>query len=138
MLSNTLNTNEIKNAAGTEVEFSRLSTVGRKTEYSQISETPSLPHRLSVSHQETGSGINLRRRSLIRIDKTSISGVDTQTPVTTSAYIVLDAPVGGLSTNAEMAAVIAELTSFVATLGTNTFLYDGTGTGAAALLQGGL
>lgn len=138
MLSNTLNTNEIKNAGGTEVEFSRISTVGRKTEFAQISETPSLPHRLTVSHVESGSGINLRRRSLIRIDKTSISTVDSETPVTTSAYIVLDAPVGALTTTAEMAASIAELTSFVATLGTSTFLYDGTGNGAAALLQGGL
>jgi hypothetical protein len=37
-----------------------------------------------------------------------------------------------------MKAVIAEMTSFIATLGTNTLLYDGTGNGAAALLAGSL
>ena len=138
MLSNTLNTNEVKDNAGTEVEFSRLSVSDRSTVFSQITETPSLPHRLSISHAESGSGITKRRRSLVRIDKTSISGVDSSTPVTTSAYVVLDAPVGALTSSTEMAKVLAELTSFVATSATSTFVYDGTGNGAAALLNGGL
>jgi len=138
MLSNTLNTNEVKNAAGTEVEFTRIRSDGRSTVFAQIAESPSLQHRLSISHEETGSGIKARRRSKHRIDKTSISSVDSVTPVTTSFYCVLDAPIGALSSNAEMKTVIAELTSFLATLGTNTFLYDGTGTGAAALLDGSI
>jgi len=139
MLSNTLNTNEIKNSAGTEVEFSRLSVSERKTEFSQIAETPSLPHRLNIAHQETGVGIKLRRRSLVRFDKTVMSGVDATVPVTVSAYMVLDAPVGALTANTEMTNVVAELLSFCATTGAGTtVLFDGSGNGAAAALNGGL
>lgn len=140
MLANTLNTNEIKNSAGTEVEFSRLSSgPGRETVFKQITELPYTPNRLSVKHQETGSGMNLRRRSLVRFDKTIISAVDSVTPVTISAYAVLDSPVGALTTNAEPAHVMAQLMSFLASLGASTtILYDGTGNGAATLLNGDL
>jgi len=139
MLSNTLNTNEVKDSAGAEVEFSRLSTSDRKTEFGKISETPSLPHRINIAHQETGSGMKKRRRSVIRVDKTTISGVDSQTPLTTSAYMVLDYPVGASSTNAEAANVLAELMSFCATTGAaTTVLFNCTGNGADALLNGGL
>jgi hypothetical protein len=139
MLSNTLNTNEIKNSAGTEVEFSRLSTSERSTVFAQIAETPSSPHRLTISHQESGTGLKKRRRSVVRFDKTSVSGVDSSTPITTSAYMVLDFPVGGSTTSAEAANVLAELMSFCASLGASTtILYDGTGNGAASLLAGGL
>jgi len=139
MLPNTLNTNEIKGSAGTEIEFSRLSTSQRETTFAAIAETPSLPHRLSIKHTEVGSGMKLRRRSLVRFDKTVISGVDSVTPVTVSAYIVLDAPVGAMSSIAEATNVVAELMSFVASLGaTTTILYDGTGNGAVVLLTGGL
>lgn len=138
-LANTLNTNEVKNSAGTEVEFSRLSSVDRQTVYAQINETPSLPHRLSIKHTENGNGMKARRRSLLRIDKTSISGVDSITPITTSAYVVLDHPVGASNSNAEAANVLAELMSFLASTGaTTTILFDGTGNGATALLQGSL
>jgi len=138
MLSNTLNTNEVKNASAAEVEFSRLLTEGRKTEFSVITETPSLPHRLSIEHQEIGTGMKMRRRSKVRFDKTVISGVDAVTPITISGYIVLDVPVGAMSTITEATNVLAELGSFVHTAGTSTHLYDGTGTGASALLSGGL
>ena len=139
MLSNTLNTNEIKNAAATEVEFSRISQGDRNTEYAQITESPSLPHRLKVSHLEAGAGVKRRRRSVVRFDKTVISTVDDVTPVTVSAYCVLDAPVGALETNAEMANVLAELLSFCATTGAGTtVLFDCTGNGAKTLLEGGL
>ena len=140
MLSNTLNTNEIKNAAGTEQEFQRLTTgPGRETVFALITETPSLPHRLTVKHQESGSGITKRRRSLCRFDKTVISTVDNITPVTVSAYAVLDAPVGALAANTEMTNVQANLMSFMASLGaTTTILFDNTGNGASTLLNGGL
>jgi hypothetical protein len=140
MLSNTLNTNEVKNAAGTEVEFSRLSQGdGRKTVFAQIAETPNAPYRLSVSHQETGSGITLRRRSLVRFDKTVASTVDTAKMVNIAAYAVLDAPVGALIANTEMTNVTANLMSFLASLGASTtILYDCTGNGAATLLSGQL
>jgi len=136
-LANTLNTNEVKNAAGTEVEFSRLSTTERATEYAQITELPNAPHRLKISHQESGSGYNLRRRSVVRLDKT-VTGVSLQ-PRVVSAYLVLDAPVGDLAATTEMTNVVAEVLSFCASLGASTtILYDCTGNGAAALISGGL
>lgn len=139
MLSNTLNTNEIKNSAGTEVEFQRLSSSERSTEFAQIGESPALPHRLRVSHTETGSGVTKRRRSLVRFDKTVMSTVDTTLPVTVSAYVVLDIPVGALTALTEPTHVNAELMSFMASLGASTtILYDGTGNGSAAALAGGL
>lgn len=138
MLSNTLSSNEVKNASGTEVEFSRISISERATEFAQIAETPAYQHRLKISHQESGSGLNKRRRSLIRVDKTVLSSVDSETPVTVSAYVVLDTPIGALTANTEPSNVVAEIGSFVHTLATNTHLYDGTGNGAAALLAGGL
>jgi len=139
MLSNTLNTNEIKNAAGTEVEFSRLSTSDRSTVFSQIGENPSQPHRLMVSHQESGSGVKKRRRSVVRFDKTVVSGVDATLLPTVSAYAVLDIPVGALTVTTEASNVLAELMSFLASLGANTtILYDCTGNGARELLNGGL
>jgi hypothetical protein len=139
MLSNTLNTNEIKNSAGTEVEFSRLSSSDRSTLFAQITETPSLPHRLTISHQEVGTGIKRRRRGVVRFDKTVMSGVDATVPVTISAYCVLDSPIGALTANTEPTHALAELMSFMASLGASTtILYDGTGNGATTLLTGGL
>lgn len=139
MLSNTLNTNEIKNSVGTEVEYQRLSTDGRKTEFALITEAPSLPKRLNISHIETGSGINKRRRSVIRFDDTSMSDVDTTVPVTDSAYIVADTAIGAHSTTAPLITVLAKLQSFVSTTGAGTtVLFDGSGNGAQVLVTGGL
>lgn len=139
MLSNTLVTNEVKNSAGTEVEFGRISMGVRSTEFAASSETPSAPHRLKISHQEAGDGIRKRRRSVVRFDKTVIATVDDVTPVTISAYCVLDHPVGALEANTEPTNVLAELMSFMASLGANTtILYDGSGNGATTLLSGGL
>lgn len=139
MLSNTLNTNEIKNAAGTEQEFGRIASADRQTEFALLVETPSAPHRLKIQHLETGAGINKRRRSVVRFDKTVMSTVDTTLPVTISAYCVLDAPIGALLANTEMANVLANLNSFLSTTGAaTTVLFDGTGNGSTALLSGGL
>lgn len=139
MLANTLNTNEIKNSAGTEVEFTRQSQNSRQTVFNSSVVDPARPHLLTISHQETGTGLKRRRRSLVRFDKTVTSGVDSVTPITVSAYAVLDFPVGGSTSTAEAANVLAELWSFCASLGaTTTILYDGTGNGSAAMLNGSL
>jgi hypothetical protein len=75
----------------------------------------------------------------VRVDKTVVSTVDDVTPVTISAYIVLDHPVGALEANTEPAHVLANLLSFCASLGaTTTILFDGTGNGATSLLNGSL
>lgn len=139
MLSNTLNTNEVKNAAGTEVEFQSLGIQGRSHEYAAIGESPALPHRLKVSHQETGKGIKLVRRSVVRVDKTIVSTVDLVTPVTISFYAVAVIPVGAMAAITEASNVNAELLSFMASLGASTtILYDGTGNGSTVLLNGGI
>jgi hypothetical protein len=136
MLSNTLVTNEVKNAAGTEQEFLRVGSEGRATEFRVSGETPSRPHRLKVSHQEVGSGINRRRRSRIGFFK-DVNGDVTDSVASVQAYIVLDSPVGNLDSNTEPTNVLANLISFVASLGASTtILYDGTGTGAVCLLNG--
>lgn len=139
MLANTLNTNEIKDSAGAEVEFTRLSTQGRTTIFAKVGETPSQPYRLSIAHQETGVGFKKRRRSVVRFDKTIISPVDNVTPVTVTAYTVVDIPVGALTTSTPIADVLANLNSFNSTTGAaTTVLFDGTGNGSRELISGGL
>jgi hypothetical protein len=136
-LPTNLTTNEVKDSAGAEVEFLYSSSDGRTRIYAQSGETPMLEHRLKVSHQETGAGSLTRRRSVVRVDKT-VSGAS-GTPRVVSAYVVLDIPVGDLSAYTEPTKVLAELVSFVASLGASTtILYDGTGYGAAALINGTL
>lgn len=139
MLPNTLNTNEVKGSAGTEVEFTRISTVGRTTEYKAILETPGYPLRLKISHQETGTGSSRRRRSLIRFDKTGIGQIDVNKTTSMSAQLVLDIPLGNLSDYTQPKDVLAYLMSFVASLGASTtILYDCTGNGAVTLINGDL
>lgn len=137
MLSNTLNTNEVKDKAGAEVEFTRLATNERSTEFAQITETPSLPHRLKISHQENGAAVAKRRRSVCRIDKT-IAG-SSGSPAPHSAYLVLDIPVGDITTYDAAKDILAELMSFCATTGAaTTVLFDCTGNGASSLVLGSL
>jgi len=137
MLPTSLTTNEVKDAAGAEIEFARLSTEGRKVVFAKAGELPNAPHRIVVSHAETGVGAALRRRSLVRVDKTvaGVSGV----PRTVSCYSVLDAPIGDLAVDTEIKAVVANLVSFVASTGADTTVkYDCSGTGASALVAGSL
>lgn len=138
MLANTLNTNEIKNAAGAEVEFTRRSNpTANATEFVQVAETPNMPHRLSVKHQEVGTGKALRRRSLVRFDKT-VAGADGN-PAKISGYVVLDSPSGNLAATTEPKNVLAQLMSFCATTGAaTTVLFDCTGNGAVCLVNGDL
>jgi hypothetical protein len=138
-LANTLVTNEVKDYGGTEVEFSRISSIGRSTEFAAVQETPATPVRLKVSHQETGVGINKRRRSVVRFDLTTAGQVDSTVYVTHSCYAVLDIPIGNMTVITQSKNVVAYLMSFMASLGASTtILYDCTGNGAATLLNGTL
>jgi hypothetical protein len=137
MLSNTLVTNEVKNSAGTEVEFQRISTNNRDTEFAMISEPPDAPHRISVRHTEVGVGIDRRRRSNIQVSKVA-AGASTL-PRKHIASFTIDTPVGDIADYTETKNVLAEMISFVASLGASTtILYDCTGNGAAALINGTL
>jgi len=134
-----LTTNEVKNSAGTEEEFLRLSSIGRTLVFAKSGEVPANPHRLSVSHQETGTGNKKRRRSVVRVDKTIIGQMDTSVEERISAYLVVDIPIGNLSSYSEPKNVLANLLSNVASQGaTTTILFDCTGYGADALINGGL
>lgn len=137
MLPTHLSSNEVRNAAGTEVEFLRRGAINNGTgiEFAASGESPSLPHRLKVGNQEIGSGTTARRRSFTRVDKTSV-GKD-GSPVRTSVCQWVDIPVGNIDNLDDAKACMAELNSFVAGNGTNGVLVnDGTGTGAASMING--
>lgn len=133
-----LTTNEVKDSAGTEIEFLRQSVLGRKLVFAKSGESPNLPYRLGVSHEELGTGLKLRRRSQLWVKKTFLAA-DGLTPVTELAYTVSDSPVGAVAANTEHKNVLANLMSLLASQGaTTTILFDCTGYGAAALLDGSM
>lgn len=139
-LPTNLQTNEVKNAAGTEVEFLGTGPEGRTRTFIQLNENPSQPHRIKVQHQETGNGMKKVRRSNIRVDKTTISTVDSLTPVTHTVSITLSSPVGALVSMDEAKNVLAEVMQLLCTQGGagTTVLLDCTGYGADALINGTL
>lgn len=132
----TLNTNEVKNAAGSEVEFALREINGGTRVFRQVGEPFNRPHSFTFKTEEVGEGFNKVRKTMNRIDKVVASDVDPTKLVRVSTYTVVIAPCGALTTNAEVANVFAELGSFNHTLGTNTHVYDGTAPGAKALING--
>jgi hypothetical protein len=139
MLANSLNTNEIKNATALENEFQRIKLGDGRTEFARIGESPALPHRLIVSHLEVGTGVARRRRSVTEFNSTQASVWDGTKFVKDRVYIVVDRSIGAQSDDGTPKLLLANLGSFMFTLGgTSTFLYDGTGTGSANLLSGGV
>lgn len=136
-LPQTLNTNEVKNAAGTEIEFLYRDEVGRMREYAASGEAPNLSHRLKVSHQEVGKGTELVRRSVSRVDKTVVGASGTKRVI--SFYKVGVIPVGDLADLTVVKDVSAELDSFCCTTGAaTTVLFDGSGYGDSAIINGTL
>lgn len=136
-LPTNLTSNEVKNAAGTEEEFLRKTTGPGNVVIFAKSGEGNLKHRLNVSNVESGTGINRRRRSLVRFDLESTSTVDNVSTVTDTAYMVVDRAVGAMTTDDSAEHVVANLLSFCASLGANTtILYDCTGYGARAAIDG--
>jgi len=134
-----LNTNEVKNTAGVEVEFAQRDSTGRMVEFAKVGEVPSAPHRIVCKHEESGSGLKLSRRSLLRVDYNLTSQVDGITRVPCSAYAVAVVPMGHLTDFSGPSMALANLMSLLASTGaTTTILYDGTGYGASALINGTL
>lgn len=137
MLASTLNTNEVKDRAGVEIEFQRLLSSDRSCEYGKITELPGYPFRLVVSHVEIGSGTSRKRRSLVRFEKTSAGAIDTTVSAKTLAYVVCEIPIGNAATYDDAKDVLAALMSFLATTGAaTTVLFDCSGNGAKALIEG--
>lgn len=139
MLPTNLNTNEVKTVAGAEIEYLFRDSSGRAVEYSKSGEAPYLPQRLKVSHQETGSGLALTRRSLVSTDRTVLGQVDNTKTTQIRVYTVAVVPLGQLTSLAEVSEAMANHVSFLASRGASTtILYDGTGCGAEALINGSL
>lgn len=139
-LPTNLTTNEVKDRAGTEVEFLYRDELGRSREYAKSGETPSLPERIKIQHRDVGKpGAGLRRQSNLLITKTVLSQVDSLTPVVIRASVSLDIPVGALTDLNSVKDVAAYMNSILSTTGSGTtVLFDGTGTATAALVNGTL
>lgn len=135
MLATNLTSNEVKDKSGTEKEFSRVKSRATGVTFALSGETYNLPCRLDVDHVETGTGLNRKRQSRVRLSKVGVSADGVSTAETIGNFSI-NIPVGKLNNQDDAKDVIAMITSFIATAGTNTFLYDGTGTGASALLNG--
>jgi len=137
MLPANLNTNEVKDAAGTEVEFTHQSEQGRKRVFQKIGELYAYPQHIIIQHDEKGVGVKKVRRSNLSIQITELSGVDSLTPITPFISLTLSLPVGLMATNATAARLCAYMGSFGWLTGADSTLkYDGSGTGIAALLAG--
>jgi hypothetical protein len=139
-LPTNLTTNEVKDAAGAEIEFNRFdSGQPRKLIFAKVSESPAYEHRLDIAHIEAGAGLKRRRRSRVGVRIGHLSSVDNLTPVFTLGYLILDSPVGAITDLTIPTKCMANLLSFCASQGaTTTILYDGTGYGAAAAINGTL
>jgi hypothetical protein len=136
-LPQNLNTNEVKNAAGTEVEFLYRDEVGRTREYAASGEAPNLPHRIRVKHAETGKGIELVRRSVAQVEKQVLGVSGTKRAIL--VYKVAVVPVGDIADLSAVKDASAELDAFCATTGAATaVLFDGSGYGDSAIINGTL
>lgn len=135
MLTNTLNTNEVKNRLGTEVEFVSIDDSGTAHVFKASAEQPNLQHRLRVAHSELSSNEDARRRSNLSISK-EITGVSGKKRKIIGSY-TLDIPVGDIDDLDDVKDVNAEMLSLLATTGAaTTVLFDGTGNGSVCLING--
>lgn len=136
-----LTNNEVKDRAAASVSFTRISTgPGREVLFAKASELPARPHRVNVKHAESGTGLTRRRRSVLRVDLTFTGHIDSTKTATASAYIVLDIPLGNMTSTNEAADVLANLNQLLCTQGAAevALRLNGSGYGAAALLNGDL
>lgn len=137
MLSNNLNTNEVKNAAAVEVEFQHLRyPTSDSREFALIGEAYDMPHRLRVSHRLSGTGLKQKRNSAVSFLKT-VAGSD-GSPVTVKCNVTVEIPVGNLGSNDEVENICAEAGSFCFTAGDTTFVHACTTPGVKALIDGSL
>jgi hypothetical protein len=130
-----LTTNEVKDRAGTEVEFLHRSLEGRVHEYVKSGAAPNLQVSLKIAHSVTGVGIEAVRRSVCRFDL-PIIGVSLKRRLI-SVYKVVVVPEGDIANLNDVKDASAYLDSFCATTGAaTTVLFDGSGNGSYALNNG--
>lgn len=132
-----LTTNEVKDRTGAEIEFIHFSNEGREHVYIRKDCNPMLPETIRVKHEETGTGAERVRRSLVRVDiaRTGASGKVRKV----SAYKNVIVPCGDIADLNAVKDASAMLDSFCATTGAaTTVLFDGTGNGDSAAINGTL
>jgi hypothetical protein len=135
MLPLNLTTNEVKNSAGTEVEFDRQEANGRLVKYTKKGAPPNLDNTISVSHTVLGTGVDERRRTAILgyLEVTGASGVKRIIRVNHT----YDIPIGDIANYTDVITLDAQVGSFTYLDGTGTtFLFAGTGVGASAAVNG--
>jgi len=135
MLNNTLNTNEVKDRAGVEIELERRSTgPGTVTEFKKLNESAGLPVRLSIKHETSGTGTKTIRRSVVEAINT-VENSDGE-KVTSIARLSVVHPTGLADDFNGLKDALAMILSFCATTGVGTtVLFDGSGNGALALIN---
>jgi hypothetical protein len=139
MLSDSLVTNEIKNYSGVEVEFNRWTIGPTSTIFRASTANPSAWTEMIISHQESGKGLDRVRRSMLRFNYPAVGMVDSTKTCMSSFHLVGTIPIGQLTDLNYAKMPLAMLLSFAATTGAGTtVLFDGTGNGAKALLEGSL
>lgn len=139
MLAVDLNTNEVKNSAGTAVPFTQVRKKPSGVTYEQTGGNPSLMQVIEVDHEIIGSGSKLVRNSRVQI-KYPILGNDGITKVTVVANLKLSVPVGQINDLAAPKNVLAYMGQLLANkagAGT-TVVLDGTSTLAVPLAAGSL
>lgn len=138
MLAESLNTNQIKNAAGTEKEFFKIGPLGDSgSKYQLIPQDITEPHVMNVRHAIEGTGVGRKRKSVIRFEKSTAGLVDATKQATCWAQVTTSVDIGNLENLDNLKEVLANLMSFLATTGAGTtVLFDCTGTGAVSILEG--
>lgn len=144
MLPTNLNTNEVKNAAGTELEFYRrgpLPSNPMSLEFAWVSEVPGRPFRMHFAHQEQGDSRNKVRRSLHKtihwLDSSQL--IDATIPSFCMVTTVFQIPIGNLTTLTTIKDVGACHGSSLMSRGADsTILFNCTGVGMEALVNGSL
>jgi hypothetical protein len=140
-LPTNLTNNEVKDRASAAVSFLRRSNgPGPQVEFAKTSEVPARPHRISVRHQDIGTGVTQRRRSALQVRLTFPGHVDSVKYATVLATLTLDIPIGNMTTTNEAKDVLANLGQICFTQGAaeSCTRLDGSGIGASAILNGEL
>lgn len=143
-LPTNLTTNEVKNAAGVEIEFNRLGALSsnpRSLEFAYASEQPARPFRMAWAHQELGTERARIRQSVQKTNYTvpTTNLVDTTRSTTVTVQTKVTVPIGNLTSLADVKDAVAAHVSALASRGADsTILFNCTGVGAEALVNGSL
>lgn len=98
------------NNGSADLDFDLLYTEGRKSFRTLDGATQDEPEILTVSHNESGSGENLFRNSVARIDKTVTDAEGNQNTI--SVYVVIRNPLK-TATSAQVLGVLNTLSALI-------------------------